>query len=59
VPTHAPRRPTLACPIMPIMDQYFCTYSSPTNYSQTTKISINNKEALIDLIVLLKPQTTK
>jgi hypothetical protein len=34
-------------------------HSSPTNFSQTTKMVINNKEASATLISLLKPQTNK
>jgi hypothetical protein len=56
---YAPSGSALLCPIMPIMDQHFHAQSSPTNYSQTTKILINNKEALACLVVLLKPQTIK
>jgi hypothetical protein len=59
VPTHTPSGPALAFSIMPIMDQCFRAHSSPTNYSQTTKIFINNKGTFASLIVLLKPQTTK
>jgi hypothetical protein len=46
MPTHAPSRPALACPIMPIMDQHFRAHSSPTNYSQTTIMFINNKRSI-------------
>jgi hypothetical protein len=45
--------------LMPITDQPFHVHLSPTSYSQTTKIFINNKETFAALIVLLKPQTTK
>jgi hypothetical protein len=59
VPTHPPSAPALAYPVMSIMDQHFRVHSSPTSYSQTNKIFINNKEAFTILIVLLKPQTAK
>jgi hypothetical protein len=41
--THAFKGPTLMCPLMPIVDQHFRVHSSPTSYSQTIKIFINNK----------------
>jgi hypothetical protein len=57
--THALKGPALTCPIMPIADQYFRAHSSPTSYSQTTKIFINNKETFVTLIVLVKSPTIK
>jgi hypothetical protein len=57
--THSLNGPTLTCPLMPIVDEHFRAHSSPISNSQTTKIFINNKEAFISLIVLLKPQMTK
>jgi hypothetical protein len=57
--THALKGPALTCPIMPIVYQHFRAHSSPTSYSQTTKIFINNKETFVSLIVLVKSLTTK
>jgi hypothetical protein len=55
MPTHAPSGPALMCPLMPIKDQYFRAHSSPTSYSQMTKIFISNKKAFTTIIFLLKP----
>jgi hypothetical protein len=41
--THAFKGLALMCPLMPIADQHFHVHSSPTSYSQTIKIFINNK----------------
>jgi hypothetical protein len=52
--THAIKGPPLTCPLKPIVDQYFHSYSSPTRYSQTTKISETINKTFAALIVLLK-----
>jgi hypothetical protein len=57
--THGLKGPALTCPIMPILYQHFRSHSSPTSYSQTTKIFINNKETFASLIVLVKSPITK
>jgi hypothetical protein len=65
VPTHAPSGPALPCPIMPIIDQYFHTHSSPTSYSQSARIMPPTTKAYTILIVVLNckqkitPSTTK
>jgi hypothetical protein len=59
--THALKRSTLSCPLMPLADQYLRTHFN------VLQLSTNNQNNLINnkrrhpqaLIVLPKPQTTK
>jgi hypothetical protein len=44
VPTHAPSRPALVCPSIPIMDQYFCTHFNVLQATQKQPNFTNNKE---------------
>jgi hypothetical protein len=45
VPTHAPSRPALAYPSMPIMDQYFHTHFNVLQAKHKQPNFINNKKA--------------
>jgi hypothetical protein len=37
--TYALKGPALACPLMPLVDQYFCTHSISYKLSTNTKLS--------------------
>jgi hypothetical protein len=41
--THALKGPALACQIMPLADQYFCTHFKPYELSTNNQTLINNK----------------
>jgi hypothetical protein len=57
--THVIKGPALMCPIMPLVGQHFCTHFKPYKLRTNNQNLINNKEAYIALISLLKPQTIK
>jgi hypothetical protein len=59
VPTHAPSGSALVCPIMPIMDQYFCTHFKSNKLSATFKIFINNKRDICNTNSSIKATNNK
>jgi hypothetical protein len=59
-PSHMPLRGlALSFPLIPLADQHFYTHFKSYKLSTNYQNLINNKEAFADIIVLLKPQTTK